>query len=248
MLNYCGRLILLAWSLLGSISAATIASVGNPNPNYIPGFGVNEQYALSVSWTQTKSYTDVSVYAPLGKGGANDSNPAYAYLTNRVGLGTTAANEIAKSVVYFSPAADPTIQLFNGLTLGPGSYYVTLWSPVMAGGGWSIATDPNISLDEGVTLGPNQYAYRYVGIDKNPFVFSGWPYPPSGLYIPETISVDSYPNDHLVFSVTGTEVITVAPEPHSISLTAISLTLLSLLVLKIRLRQRTEEPLNAQVS
>lgn len=44
-------------------------------------------------------------------------------------------------------AADPSVQLFSGLTLGPGTYYLTLWSPIMAGGGWSFSTDPVTTVD-----------------------------------------------------------------------------------------------------
>ena len=234
VLTYSGRLIVLIWALFGIIaSAATIVSVGNPDPDFTPGLLLNEQEALSVSWTQTKSYTSVSIYAPLGQGAANDANPVYAYLTDRVGLGTTEANEIAKSVVYFSPATDPTVQLFSNLSLGPGTYYVTLWSPVMAGGGWAFATDPSVTLDEGVMVGASQYAYQYVGLDKLPF---GFPSPPSGLYIPAGISIDTYPNEHLVFSVKGTAT-TAVPEPTSISRAGIAAVMLGLMLCKIRARR-----------
>jgi hypothetical protein len=159
VLKFLVRSILSVGTLCCSIAcAATIASVGNPDPNFTPGLAVNEQEALSVSWTQTKSYAGISIYAPLGQGAANSANPVYAYLTDRVGVGTTTANQIAQSLVYFSPAADPTVQLFSGLTLGPGTYYLTLWSPVMAGGGWAFATDPTTILDIGATLGTSQYA------------------------------------------------------------------------------------------
>lgn len=42
---------------------------------------------------------------------------------------------------------------------------------------------------------------------------------PSGLYMPETIFGDLWPNEHLVFSVTGTE-LTAAPEPQTVWLTS----------------------------
>lgn len=228
---YVGRLAILICALFGTAAfPTTIVSVGNPDQNFQPGLLLNEQEALSVSWTQTSSYSSVSIFAPLGQGGANDANPVYAYLTDRVGIGTTQANEIAKSLVYFTPATDPTVQIFSGLTLGPGTYYLTLWSPIMAGGGWAFSTNPSTILDAGATVGANQYAYRYVGLDKLPY---GFPYPPSGLYIPAGISVGLYPNEHLVFSVTGTAE-SVVPEPGSISLAVISVILLSGAVYKTR--------------
>lgn len=227
VLNSPVRSLVLIGMLFCSVaSATTIASVGNP-ANFIPGLAVSEQEALSVSWTQTESYTGVSIYAPLGKGAANDANSVYAYLTNQVGLGTTAANQIAQSVVYFSAALDPTVQLFSGLTLGPGTYYLTVWSPTMAGGGWEFATDPTDTLDRGVTVGASQYAYQFVGLDNS------WSGGPSGLYIPETISIDTYPNEHLVFSVLGTDA-TAVPEPQSILLAGISLASLGFLWFKTR--------------
>jgi len=220
--------VLVGTLCCGIASATTIASVGNPDPNFTPGLLVNEQEALSVSWTQTKSYTGVSISAPLGQGSADNANPVFGYLTNRVGVGTTPANQIAQSVVYFSPAANPTVQVFSDLTLGAGTYYLTLWSPLMAGGGWAFATDPAITVDAGARVGLSRYAYQYVGLDKNPFTGG-----PSGLYIPETIYADTYPNEHLVFTVTGTDA-TAIPEPQSTSLLAIFIASLSLFRFKSR--------------
>lgn len=215
------------------LPAATIASVGNPDRNFTSGLSANEQEALSVSWTQARSYTNVSIYAPLPTAGANDSNPVYAYITSRSGFGTTETDEIARSLVYFSPAADPSVQLFSGLILGPGTYYLTLWSPIMAGGGWLFSSDPVTTLDEGVTIGASRYSYQYVGLDRLPW---SYPYPPSGLYMPETIVGDLWPNEHLVFSVTGTEA-TAAPEPQTIFLSGVSAALLSVLVRAKRRRR-----------
>jgi hypothetical protein len=220
--------MVMTCALFGSfVSATTIASVGKPDPSFPWGFLVNEQEALSVSWTQANSYTNVSIYAPLPTSGANDSNPVYAYLTSRSGSGTTQADEIARSLVYFSTAPDPTVQLFSGLTLGPGTYYLTLWSPTMAGGGWSAYTDPVTSLDQGVSIGASRESYRYVGLDSLPW---GYPYPPSGLYIPEAIFRDDlWNNEHLGFSLVAVEV-SAAPEPQTVWLTGVSAALLCGLV------------------
>lgn len=169
-----------------------------------------------MSWTATRSYQDVSVYVPLGQGAATYANPVYAYLTTRIGGGTTKADEIATSVTYFTPAADPTVQVFSGLTLTPGTYYLTLWSPVLAGGGWEFATEPNVLTDSGVTLGASQTAYRYIGLDRK-FGQDFWN-PPSDLYIPASGFFPLYSNESLVFDVEAGVDHSATPEPASFDL------------------------------
>jgi len=229
---------LMACALLsGAASANTVVSVGNPDLNFVPGLQVNEQEALSVSWTTTQAYRNVSISVPLGQGSATYANPVYAFLTNQLGAGTTEANEIAHSTVQFTPANDPTVQVFRGLDLGPGTYYLTLWSPTMAGGGWQFSQEPSIVRDEGVTIGASQYAYQYQGLDKQ---FGGYfDAPPSNLYIPAAFYMNTYPNEHLIFSVIAEGDNThpaTTPEPESICLLGVGCVLIGL----FKISKRTE--------
>lgn len=210
--------------------ATTIVSVGNPDPNFTPGLLVGEQEAISVSWTATNAYTNVSIYAPLGQGAANDANPVYAYLTTRNGMGTTKADEIATSIVYFTSAPDPTVRVFAGLNLGPGTYYLSLWSPVMAGGGWQFSLGPSIVLDDGVSLGDDQAASRYVGLDK---LFNGnFAEPLPNFYVPASFYGGfQLLNEHMVFNVESEGAFSTTPEPKSIYLLGIPLIALALLMM-----------------
>lgn len=190
--------------------ATTIVSVGNPDLNFVPGLGVTEHQMLSVSWTAEKAYQNVSISAPLVQ--ADMVNPLYAYLTTTIGPGTTETNQIAASTVHFAPASNPTVQLFSGLSLNPGTYYLTLWSPT-AGGGWEFSQSPTIVNDSGVTIGSSQFLILAFGSQ--------------GQYIPSLRPVNLYPGTDLVFDVTGEDLEvgtpTVAPEPSVLCLLALGL-------------------------
>lgn len=100
MKNQTSFFALMVFVLLsGAVSANTVVSVGNPDLNFETGLQLNEQEALSVSWTTTQAYRNVSISVPLGQGSATYANPVYAFLTNQLGAGTTEANEIARSTV-----------------------------------------------------------------------------------------------------------------------------------------------------
>src|SRR5579872_3534422 len=99
----------------GLASAGTVYSVtGTPNDFAYTLGGTSDQMLVS-SWTQTGSYTNVSISAVLGSGEAIS-----VYLTNQIGPGTTVANEIATTSI--TPGSSPqTETLFSGLSLGAGS-------------------------------------------------------------------------------------------------------------------------------
>jgi hypothetical protein len=112
--------------------AATIVSVSGPNDisTNFTSLGNN----LMVGFSTTTAYTNVAVSVSLNAFfGGGDWNLA-AYLTDQVGPGTTAVNEIASSSSVISipgsPLFDPyTITpytVFSGLTLPAGSYYLIL--------------------------------------------------------------------------------------------------------------------------
>jgi len=79
-----------------------------------------------VSWTQTGTFSNVTIAANLiSSSGTASGN---AYLTTQVGAGTTTAQQVATTAVSTSNSATSGIPttLFSGLTLGPGTYYVVV--------------------------------------------------------------------------------------------------------------------------
>jgi len=68
---------------------------------------------LVSSWTQTGSYTNVSISAVLASG-----EPISVYLTNQIGPGTTVANEIASTSI--SPKGSPQTETLLGALVGSG--------------------------------------------------------------------------------------------------------------------------------
>lgn len=85
-----------------------------------------------VSWTQSSTFTNVSVSATLV-----NANPVVvtvpppatgtAYLMNQVGPGTTSANEVTSPFSLSVPSTTlSSISLFSGLTLNSGTYFLVI--------------------------------------------------------------------------------------------------------------------------
>jgi len=114
-----------------------------------------EPVALEVSWSQTNTYGDVSILADLI--GFGSSGSGIAYLTTAVGPGTTAANEAGAPDNFTFSNSQQDVQLFSGLDLGPGTYYLTLYGS----GGWGLAQNPStrtVTEDPGAALGQPYYS------------------------------------------------------------------------------------------
>jgi hypothetical protein len=167
--------------------------------------GQNGQDVLSSaageSWTQTGTYSGVTVSAVL-IGGAGKS--ATAYLMNQIGPGTTAANEVVAPFAISDPlASSSSIMLFSGLTLGPGTYYLLIDGTNAANPvGWPGTIGPTYTEDTGVS-----------GVQE--LVVSGT----EASFSPaSTFSTTS--SGAFFFSVTGTPGVasSVAPEPGTIAL------------------------------
>lgn len=119
-------------------AATIIQAVDNSSPNSmqldLPGSAVTA--AGVVSWTQTVGFANVSVSAYIFSEAGPDGTPGdqyTAYLTNKIGAGTTAANQVANPVTNFAAPFDAPVPgtpalLFSGLTLGPGTYYLVIQS------------------------------------------------------------------------------------------------------------------------
>lgn len=221
MFNRSSYVTVLICAMFGTIaSAATIVSVDSPDRDFPTGLPADIHEALSVSWTQTYGYTNVNISAAITQGVASYINPVYAYLTNSVGPGTTEGNEIATTLVYPSTRADPTVQLFSGLTLGPGTYYLTLWSPLRGGVGWLFSSNPPTpTLEDEATLGESRYSNGYFATDNYDVSEAR----ALGIYIPSAPFVTWTSNRSFLFSVTGAEGLAAAPEPSTYGLIGLSL-------------------------
>jgi hypothetical protein len=123
------RLILfagvLALMLTDVAQAVPIASITGPEDPFQPGLGIGSGRATQ--WQSALAFEDVTVTADLSAfiGG---SGTVTAYLTMRVGPGTTAADEVAHATVSLPDffAASHTVTLFSGLNLDPANYYLSI--------------------------------------------------------------------------------------------------------------------------
>jgi hypothetical protein len=187
----------------------TIAAQGNPSLYLSTGLSVASDEALEVSWTSTNAYNNVSISVSLGQLSAL-SDSGIAYLTTQIGNGATAATEIASSTFVFPNPAGGDLNLFSGLSLGAGTYYLVLYSTSSIGGGWLVSADPSAQaiVASGAMIGSSGYFY-----DPGVSVYGDFPYAPSVPFAP------TFSNEAFVFSVSGNPVSqTSTPEPASICL------------------------------
>jgi hypothetical protein len=183
---------------------------------------IDSSSIVSTSWSESKSYTDVSIAALVDSAIVGGTPTADAYLTTQIGPGTTTADEIARTrftVPVALPVCSPAscgamVTLFSGLSLGPGNYFVTMGPDPISSGvvGWFPALDPTVVLDTGVSEG-------------NSFIASGVAsYPPASAFEVYTIEI-SPPFPPMIvdvamnLTVTGTAAAPI-PEPATATLMA----------------------------
>jgi hypothetical protein len=159
---------------------------------------------LAVSWTQTGTFNNVEIQAPLESDTPNFATGT-AYLSNKLGAGAGSGN-VLDTFNISTNNNDPSalLPLFSGLTLGPGTYYLSInesGSLFWIGSGTPVQT-----LDSGVTEGSNLFAPGTVGT------------PP----ISSTFSAYTLANP--LFRVTGTPgTTTTTPEPSMLLLLLVGL-------------------------
>ncbi len=203
-------LITIFLGAMGMAQAGTIISNAGPIQGSL---AVNE---VAASWTQADTWTNVSITLGLYNSGPNFDTDKI-YLTNSLGPGTTAANEVAVTTFGTAVLGNLTVPAFSGLTLGPGTYYLILERTsnelFFDGVRWGIST-------MATTTGP--------GVVDNGLLnaigqSSG--YAPANNY-----TVAPYAP---VFSVTGDQQIaTPTPEPSTTALTGMVLFAASILLMR----------------
>jgi len=87
-----------------------------------------------MGWTQADTYDGVNICAKLNSEGVAGQT-GRAYLTTRIGPGTSVANEIASTNFTF-PLQSTNLVLFEGLHLPAGSYYLSIIGDSSSGSCW----------------------------------------------------------------------------------------------------------------
>jgi hypothetical protein len=117
----------LALALTGVAQAVPIASISGPDNPFgsLPGLSIGSGRATQ--WQSSLAFTDVTVTADLSSF-IGIPGSVTAYLTTRVGPGTTTADEVAHATVTLPDFFDAshTVTLFSGLDLGPANYYLSI--------------------------------------------------------------------------------------------------------------------------
>jgi hypothetical protein len=154
--------------------------------------GIQSSQDIPVSWIQSDPFSNVSIYATLSP--SNRAATMEAFLTDRIGPGTTAASDQIASTYFDTPATDGTPQeflIFSGLNLPAGTYYLTIYPPFNNIIGWPYTSSPNIT-----TAPDASYNGGYTGANNAS-------YPPAS---------DNFASLNFLFRVTGTQAV---PEPRS---------------------------------
>lgn len=214
---YVACAVILIWPR--SLKADTILSVIAP-PSLSQGGSL---IPISTSWSQSESYTDVSIVALLDSFSVGQTPSGFAFLTTRVGPGTTTSDEIARTR-FTVPATLPVCSIFppfgacgayvtwfSGLTLGPGNYFLTMTTDRSSSNtvvGWHPAL-PNLFT-----------VIKASGVNEAGAFYSTSPdaYPPAS---PFTEEISFGGPTLMIFTVTGTS-ITAIPEPTTAMLIGIS--------------------------
>ena len=201
----CPSLTVLATTVFPA-AAATLVSVTDlqgtlPPPN-LDSFvvGTSKQQVEVMGWSQSVAYSDVRISAYLGDSRVGSS--VTAYLTSTIG--PDAGSPLATSTVTIPQIGSElaSTELFSGLSLGPGNYYLTLYNFDLSSG-----TDPRwyrgaaVTFGYGITPNGEFYANNHTDGVANPVEPWRSTFKASALY-------------DQAFTVTGT----VVPEPSVVAL------------------------------
>jgi hypothetical protein len=220
----------LSLGLTDLARADIIAAISGPD---IPSTNLPSVSAIgagrATQWQSSLAFEDVMVTADLSSL-IGMTGTATAFLTTKVGPGTTAADEIAHATVTLPDffAASHTVTLFSGLDLAPADYYLSIVSAT--GGVWWMSDSgqaqtvlfPCNDIPCPVTIGAGNPAFP----NWQMFTVAPNAYAPSSVWTPFTFGLGEF---H--FAVTGTlaqdpptdPAPTPVPEPATLTLTAAGL-------------------------
>jgi hypothetical protein len=168
-LPYFAWLLPLTLVVAQPVLASTILDTGVS----ATGPSVQQTQYVEQGWSQTQTYTNVSISVALFSWTPGNTFNITAYLTTATGPSATTA---LATDVFSGQTADATPQnflLFSGLTLGPGSYYVTLAGSdnigAQPGALWPTECDSGcpITEDTGIVLLDQNFANGSFG-SQNP--------------------------------------------------------------------------------
>ena len=191
-------------SLALPASAIPIILVDGPHGSTL-SLGATDQ-ALVASWSSTNTYSSVDIAFKSNFGPFDGT----AYLMTQIGPGTTVAQQVAIATYSVTSVSPVLTNLFSGLTLGPGSYYLVVTSS--STGGWDTpytAGPAVVNADVGVTRGAQFIVNQGNGL-------------PNLSYLPASSFSALNAVYDLEFRVTGS----VVPEPSALILLGLTLAFL----------------------
>ena len=159
--------------LVGLLAAASLAEAGTITSTVVNSPGWTNtggpSFTTAFSWSMSAAYTNVTIEAYLAATPAPVSG--LAFLSTQVGPQTTPGDVVGAPQGFQVTSELPAFQwvtLFSGLTLGPGTYFVTLSSPqtslLLAIGNSSTTTFTNAA---GVTRLLDYFANNQNGSSVN---------------------------------------------------------------------------------
>ncbi len=221
-LHFCARIAVLAFLLAGLAQADTILS--NITASNFPIL-MTANSAQEIGWHQDDYRANLSVTVSLRSftvGPALQS--VNAFLTDAIGPGTTAADQIASTLLPLPSILFPATKftLFSGLNLAPGNYYLTLAGTAPMGPGWVVSDS-----SDAVVAAPG-VSFLGEGGSTNPTVANGL-----ADYRPASTFFDIVPSSSpafygLTLQLDQASPLVGAPEPAELGLIGIGLWLLSL--------------------
>ena len=145
-------LALVSGAPVFSSNPITIVSVAPGNPG---SPAISSSQFLMETWTSTVAFTNVSIGAYVFSGNAANT-AATAYLVTQVGAGSsysTLVSEASLTLPVGDVGTTPELNLFTGLTLPPGQYYlIVATTDSSSNEAWLNGNLPNVVTAPGVTL------------------------------------------------------------------------------------------------
>jgi hypothetical protein len=167
--------------------AENVITIADSTPGNTGSFNVATNRPLGVSWTQVRAFSNVTIEAAIGFPATSGASTIRAFLTTQIGPGTTqGAHQVAASSVLNVPLTTPNVPqplfaLFSGLTLGPGTYFLTAFAAPTPGATGTSAWDgdvPTVTSGVGSTVnGSGFYAANSVNgtyAPASPFAFQAF--------------------------------------------------------------------------